>query len=88
MHYCRIYSVRTNGPTLCPWLWLPYIPEPVEKPLREAHGFVLYPPRGSKVRHLYTKQSHVPLLEVFQQIRERMEAIAKGIVSDHWPTVI
>ncbi len=36
------------------------------------------------VRHLYTKQSHVPLLEVLQQIRERMEAIAKGIVSDHW----
>ncbi len=40
--YCRIYSVRTNGPTLCPWLWLPYVPEPVVKPLREAHGFVLY----------------------------------------------
>ncbi len=37
---------------------------------------------------LYTKQSHVPLLEVYQQIREHMEAIAKGIVSDHWSTVI
>ncbi len=34
---------------------------------------------------VYTKQSHVPLLEVLQQIRER---IAKGIVSDHWSTVI
>ena len=33
---------------------------------------------------LYTKQSHVPLLEVLQKIRERMEAIAMGIVSDHW----
>ncbi len=30
----------------------------------------------------------MPLLVVFQQIRERMEAIAKGIVSDHWSTVI
>ena len=35
-----------------------------------------------------TKQSHVPLFEIFQQIRERMEAIAKGIVLDHWSTVI
>ena len=37
------------------------------------------------------KQSHVPLSEtkeVFQQIRERMEAILKGIVWDHWSTVI
>ncbi len=32
--------------------------------------------------YLYTKQSHVPLLEVLQQIREHMEAIAKDIVSD------
>ena len=38
--YCCIYSVRTNGPTLCPWLWLPYVPESVEK--REACGFVMY----------------------------------------------
>ncbi len=41
-HYCLIYSVRTNGPTLCPWLWLPYVPESVEKTLREARGFVMY----------------------------------------------
>ncbi len=32
VNYCRIYSVRTNGPTLCPSLWLPYVPESVEKP--------------------------------------------------------
>ncbi len=34
------------------------------------------------IKRVYTKQSHVSLLEVLQQIRERMEAIAKGIVSD------
>ncbi len=42
MHYCRMYSVRTNGQTLCPWLWLPYVPKSIEKPLREACGFVMY----------------------------------------------
>ncbi len=26
LSYCHIYSVRTNGPTLCLWLWLPYVP--------------------------------------------------------------
>ncbi len=51
-------------------------------------GYLLSSPERVEFRHLYTKQSHVPLLEVLQQIRERMEAIAKGIVSDHWSTVI
>ncbi len=40
--YVTVYMTDTNGLTLCPWLWLPYVPESVEKPLREAHGFVLY----------------------------------------------
>ncbi len=39
--------------TLCPLVWLLYVPE-----------------------------------SVFQQILERMEAVLKGIVSDHWSTVI
>ncbi len=30
-HYLFISSVRTNGPTLCPNVWLPYAPEYVEK---------------------------------------------------------
>ncbi len=29
-------------------------------------------------------RNQVFYLEVLQQIRERMEAIAKGVVSDHW----
>ena len=41
-NYLSINSVRTNGPTLCPIVLLPYAPEYVEKPLREAHGFVMY----------------------------------------------
>ncbi len=39
-NYLSVYSVRTNGPTLCPKLWPPYVPESVEKPLGEARGFV------------------------------------------------
>ncbi len=35
-----IYSVRTNGLTLCPIVWRPYAPWYVDKPLREARGFV------------------------------------------------
>ena len=50
------------------------------------HITVVYTVLGPMV--LYTKQSHVPLLEVLQQIREHMEAIANGIVPDHWSTVI
>ena len=30
-HYLSMNSVRTNGPTLCPFVWLPYAPESVEK---------------------------------------------------------
>ncbi len=37
---------------------------------------------------VYKTKPRGSLREVFQQIRERMEAIAKGIVSDHWSTVI
>ncbi len=33
---------------------------------------------------VYKTKPRASLSEVFQQIRERMEAIAKGIVSDHW----
>ncbi len=29
----------------------------------------------------------LPLLEDLQQIQERMDAIVKGIVSDHWSIV-
>ncbi len=29
--YLSINSVRTNGPTLCPIIWLPYAPEYVKK---------------------------------------------------------
>ena len=36
-HYLSINSVRTNGPTLCPIVWLPYTPESVEKYLQESH---------------------------------------------------
>ncbi len=32
-HYLSINSVKTNGPTLCPFVWLPYAPESVERPL-------------------------------------------------------
>ena len=46
------------------------------KSLREACGFV------------YVTKPCASLKEVFQQIRERMESIVKGIVSDHWSTVI
>ncbi len=31
--YLSINSVRTNGPTLSPNVWLPYAPKYVEKPL-------------------------------------------------------
>ena len=37
---------------------------------------------------VYKTKPRASLREVLQQIRERMEAIAKGIVSDHWSTVI
>ena len=50
------YIVRTNGPTLCPFVWLPFAPESFE--------------------------------ESFQQMRERIEAIQKGTVLDHWSTDI
>ncbi len=38
----KLLSIKqwTNGPTLCHIVWLPYAPEYVDKPLREAHGFV------------------------------------------------
>ncbi len=74
------------------YLWLP---ESVEKPLRERHvaltlGYLSEIPREVKGKAFVYKQSHMPLslIEVFQQIRERMEAIVKGTVSDHWSTVI
>ncbi len=31
LSYLSINSVRTNGLTLCPFVWLPYAPESVEK---------------------------------------------------------
>ncbi len=37
---------------------------------------------------VYKTKPCASLREVLQQIRERMEAIAKGIGSDHWSTVI
>ncbi len=37
MNYMSIKSVRTNGPTLCPIVWLPYAPEYVDKYLLERH---------------------------------------------------
>ncbi len=39
--YC-LYNRQqwTNGPTLCPIVWLPLAPQYVEKPLRETRGFV------------------------------------------------
>ena len=37
LNYLSINSVRTNGPTLCPNVLLPYAPEYVEKPLRDRH---------------------------------------------------
>ena len=52
--YLSINTVRTNVPTLCHLVWLPYIPDSVEN---------------------YTNKGHV-------------EAILKGIVLDHWSTVI
>ena len=40
--YLSINSVRTNAPTLCPLVWLPYVHESVEKTLSESHvAFVL-----------------------------------------------
>ncbi len=30
-HYFSINNVRTNGLTLCPLVWLPYVPESFEK---------------------------------------------------------
>ncbi len=39
-NYLSVSSVRTNGLTLCPLVWLPYAPESVEK----AGTSVLYKP--------------------------------------------
>ncbi len=39
--YLSINSVRSNGPTLCPYVWPPYVPESVEK-LSERATWPLY----------------------------------------------
>ncbi len=54
------------------------------KPMEATVYMTEIPREGQMSGICIQKQSHVPLLEAFQQIRERMEAIAKGIVSDHW----
>ncbi len=41
--YLSINCVRTNGPTLCPIVWLPYAPEYVDKT----------PQRGTWLRFVY-----------------------------------
>ena len=38
--FCTSIQQWTNGLTLCANVWLPYAPEYVEKPLREARGLV------------------------------------------------
>ncbi len=52
-HYLSINSVRTNGPIVCPIVWLPYAPKYVDKPLREACGFVYV----NKIREPYGSHS-------------------------------
>ncbi len=60
-----INRVRTNGPPVCPKVWLPYTPDSVEKLLRDANGLC------------YKNKQRLcgSLKEISQQIRQHMEAI-------------
>ncbi len=35
-------KVNESGPTLCPLVWLPYVPESLEKSLEEIHEAFVY----------------------------------------------
>ena len=46
------------------------------------------PQKVMRQAFIYKQRRRGSLREFFQQIREHMEVILNGIVSDHWSTVI
>ncbi len=61
--YLSINSVRTIGLTLCPNVWLPYAPEYVEKPLREARGFDPQEVKGWAFVYITMPRASLPLFQ-------------------------
>ncbi len=64
IHYLSINSVRTNGPTLCPNVWLPYAPEYLDQCQGSSHRDPL---RGQRLGFV-NKATYVSLSERFFSI--------------------